>query len=262
MNAHLLESLAYESYFTAQIDRALAACAAALAIWSQRGDARKEGENRCHLAGLLWAQGRIADAEREAETAVALMERVEPGPELAMDHGTLARLRGSVLRDDPAIRLGENAIALAERVGAASTRIDALTTMGEVRLARGEISSGQDRLDLSLRLSTDAGLDEFTARTHISLRYGFAECGIDFCAERAVDLPLQHMTALLANVHVGLGQWDQAKRLSAAVLGTETVPQARASWPSSPRAGCMRASEIQRCRNCSTPRWRSLGSAD
>ncbi len=43
--AHLLESLAYESYFTAQIDRALAARAAALAIWSQRGDARKEGEN-------------------------------------------------------------------------------------------------------------------------------------------------------------------------------------------------------------------------
>ncbi len=234
--AHLLESLAYESYFTAQIDQALAARNEALAIWSERHDARKEGENRCHLAASLWALARIADAEREAETAVTVLEGIAEGPELALAYGTLARLRGTVLRDNSAILLGERAIALAERVGAAATRLDALTTVGEVRLARGEIFDGEVQLEQSLRLCRDGGFDELAARTYISLGHGFAECrqpdrairhfehGIAFCADRDLDLPLQHMTALLARVHVGLGNWDQARRLSDAVFSVDSVP--------------------------------------
>lgn len=234
--ARLLEALAHESYFTAQIDQAMAARAAALSIWSQRGDARKEGENRCHLADLLWAQARVADAEREAETAVALMERIEPGPELALAYATLARLRGTVRRDAAAILLGEKAIATAERVGAVPTRIDALTTIGEVMLARGDVAAGRDRLALSMQLSTAAEIDGLTARTHISLGYGYSEGGrpreavasfergIAFCADRDLDLPLRHMRALLANVHVALGNWDAARRQADAVLAADAVP--------------------------------------
>lgn len=234
--ARLLEALARESYFTAQIDQALAARTAALGIWSQRGDARKEGENRCHLADLLWAQARIADAEREAEAAVALLERFDAGPELALAYGTLARLRGTTHRDDHAIHLGEQAAVLAQRVGAEATRLDALTTIAEVRLARGEIDSAQEQLEQNLRQCIDAGLDELAARAFICLGHGFAECGrphdavrhfergIAFCADRDLDLPLRHIQALLARVHVDLGAWDQARRLATAVVSIDTVP--------------------------------------
>ncbi len=238
--ARLLEAHSYACYLTAQLDRAMTARAAALAIWNHLGDARKEGENRCHMANLLWAQARIADAEREAETAVALTRQLPAGPELAMAFGTLARLRATTRNADAAIFMGEKATALAERAGSTETLIDALMTVGEARLARGEIEAGQQLVELSMRLSTDAGLDGLTARAYISLGHGFAECGqsltatrhfergIRYCLERDLDLPRYHMTALLARCHFRLGNWDDANDQSASVLsGREVAPATR-----------------------------------
>ena len=238
--AELLEARAYACYFTAQIDQAIAARTEALAIWVGLGNQCKEGENRCHLANLFWAQARIDDAEREAEAAVALLEHFHVGPELAMAYGALARLRGPTSIDDEAILLGEQAIALAEKFGATETYIDALMTVGEAKLARGAVESGQQQVELSMRLSRDAGLDELTARAYISLGHGFAECdqlhiatqhferGIRYCAERDLDLPLLHMTALLAECRARLGNWDDALALSRSVLdATDVAPASR-----------------------------------
>ncbi|MBA3450407.1 MAG: hypothetical protein H0T18_04260 [Chloroflexia bacterium] len=166
--AELLEAWSYACYLTAQIEQALTAREAALQIWNTLGDARKEGENRCHLANLLWAQARIVDDEREAEAAVTLMEQFPAGPELAMAYGTLARLRGATRDAAAAIFMGERAIALAERAGSTETLIDALITVGEARLALGEIDGGQQQVEASMRLAIDAGLDGLTARAHQS----------------------------------------------------------------------------------------------
>ena len=238
--AGLLEARAYACYLTAQIDQAIAARTEALTIWVEQGDRCKEGENRCHLATLLWAQARIGEAEHEAEAAVALLEHLPAGPELAMAYGTLARLRGPTSNDDEAIRLGEKAIALAEKTGTTETYIDALMTVGEARLAHGAVELGQQQVELSMRLSTDVGLDALTARAYISLGHGFAECdrlriatqhferGIQYCAERDLDLPLLHMTALLAECQASLGSWDDALTLSRSVLkATDVAPASR-----------------------------------
>ena len=238
--AGLLEARAYACYLTAQIDLAIAARTEALAIWVELGNQCKEGENRCRLATLLWAQARIEEAEQEAEAAVALLEHLSAGPELAMAYGTLARLRGPTSNDDEAILLGEKAIALTEKTGTTETYIDALMTVGEARLAHGAVELGQQQVELSMRLSTDAGLDELTARAYISLGHGFAECdqlrlatqhferGIQYCAERDLDLPLLHMTALLAECQASLGNWDDALTLSHSVLkATDVAPASR-----------------------------------
>jgi DNA-binding CsgD family transcriptional regulator len=236
--ANLLEARAYACYMTAQIDQAIAARTEALTIWVDLGNQCKEGENRCHLASLLWAQARINEAEQEAEAAVAILEHLPAGPELAMAYGTLARLRGPTGYDDEAILLGEQAIALAEKFGTTETYIDALMTVGEARLAHGTVEVGQRQVELSMRLSTDAGLDELTARAYISLGHGFAECGqlrvatehfergIQYCAERDLDLPLLHMTALLADCQARLGCWDDALTLSRSVLNAIDVAPA------------------------------------
>jgi DNA-binding CsgD family transcriptional regulator len=213
---------------------------AALAIWQRIGDTRKEGKNRCHLASLLWAQGRIVEAELEAEATVALMEQLQAGPELALAYGTLARLRGTTLADGEAIQLGEMAVALAERTGATETLVDALLTVGEANLARGAIGEGRQRIELGMRLATEAGLDELTARAFICLGHGFSECahfatavehferGIAYCVERDLDLPRHHMTVLLARCHLSLGTWDDALRLAMSVLdGRDVAPGAR-----------------------------------
>ncbi len=236
--AELLEARSYACYLTAKIDQAIAASTEALAIWIAIGNPRKEGENRCHLAELYWAQARIADAEHEAEAAVALMEQHSPGAELAMALGTQARLSGISLETDDAIVLGEKAIALAEQFGATETLIDALMTVGEARLARGALEVGQEQLETSMRLSNDAGLEALTSRAYNCFGHGFAEhnqfetathyfeLGIRFCVERDLDLPLQHMKALLARCHLRLGNWDDAVRLATSVLSAREVAPA------------------------------------
>lgn len=233
--AQILEAKSYACYLTAQVDDGIAARQAALDIWLERGDLRREGETRCHLATLYWAQARVIDAEREAEAAVALMEQIAPGPELAMAYGTLARLRGTTLTDNNALLLGEKAIALAEQFGAKETHIDALLTVGEARLARGMTAQGQQQIALALRLAQEEALDGATARAFISLGYGFAECGqleiarqhfecgIRFCQERDLDLPLHHITSLLARCQLSLGDWDDAHRLAHTVLNAREV---------------------------------------
>jgi DNA-binding CsgD family transcriptional regulator/tetratricopeptide (TPR) repeat protein len=238
--ARLLEARSYACYLTAQIDEAIAARLAALQIWIDSGDTRKEGDNRAHLAILYWAQARIIAAEGEAEAAIALLEQYPPGPELAMAYGALARLSGTTLDTGDAVCFGEKAIALAERTGATDTHIDAMITVGEAHLARGKIDLGQRQIELALRQATVAGLDEVASRAFISLGYGFAECGrfatatrhlergINFCLNRDLDLPRLHMVALLARCQMSLGNWDDALRLAGSVLNArEVAPSSR-----------------------------------
>ena len=233
--AHLLEARAYACYLTAQIVQAVAAREAALAAWIEIGNRRKEGENRCHLAILRWAEARIGDADREAMAAVTVLENLPPGPELAMAYGTLARLRGTTLDDDEAIAWGERAISLAERLGATTTLVDALITVGAANLARGRVELGHEQLERSISLSTAAGLDDLSVRAHANLGFGYDEHyrferaahhfarGIEFATERDLDNARQHMTAWLAHCHLFLGDWTQAADLAGSVLAAPDV---------------------------------------
>jgi DNA-binding CsgD family transcriptional regulator len=227
--ARLFEGLAVACYVTAQIDRAVAARQAALAIWLSRGDRRKEGENRCHLAILHWAEARTDDAVREATAAVATLESILPGPELAMAYATLGRLRGPTVGAAEGIASGERAIALAEQVQAGETLADALIDVGATHLAQGD-ERGLAQIERGLALASDAGLEELVARAYHNLGFGFGEqfqfdravgyfvSGIAYCAERDLDHPRLYMTAWLAYCRVFLGEWDEAEALVRSVL--------------------------------------------
>lgn len=238
--AELLQARAHACYLTAQLDEALAARHEAIAIWHECGDTRKVGENLAHLATLSWAEGRIAEAEREAETAISLLDAAPASPELALAYGTLARLTGSNQETAEAVSLAERALALAARVGAAETQCDALLTLGELALARGDFAAGQELIERGMCLATEAGLDGITARGYISLGHGFSLAGerhqairhfadgIRYCRERDLDLPLHHLTALLARCRLELGEWDEAVTLARSVLeAPEAAPATR-----------------------------------
>jgi DNA-binding CsgD family transcriptional regulator len=233
--ALLLEALARECYVTAQIDRAVAAQRAALDLWRELEEPVGEGRNRCFAASLLWAQARVADADREAEAAVALMESIDAPGELALAYGTLAGLRGTTRADGEAIRLGERAIAQAERCGARDTMFDSLMTVGEVRMVQGETAAGQALIERAIGMSVDAGYDALTARGHLCLGNGFAESadfprairhfeeGVRFSADRDIRLAMNHATVLLAQCHLRVGSWDTAGQLARSVLDSTAV---------------------------------------
>jgi DNA-binding CsgD family transcriptional regulator len=237
--AELLEALAIECSLTAQIDRAIAAREAALKIWLTEGDRRKEGENRCHLAILHWAEARIDHADREATSAIAVLESIPPGPELAMAYATFGRLRGPTASAVEGITWGERAIALAEQFHAIETLADALIDVGATRLAVGD-DRGIDQIKRGLELASEAGLDDLVARAYHNLGFGFGEqfqfsraaqyfaAGIAFCAERDLDHPRLFMTAWLAYCRFFQGEWDEATDLSTSVLEAPDVsPMAR-----------------------------------
>jgi DNA-binding CsgD family transcriptional regulator len=186
------------------------------------------------MALLHWAATRIDDAEREAAVAVAALEALPPGSELAMAYATLARLRGTTLDDEQAIAWGERAIALAESLGATETLVDALITVGAAKLAAGD-EVGREQLERSITLATAAGLDDLTARAHANLGFGYSDhfrfahaaryfaAGIAFCSERDLDYFRQHLTAWLAHCRLYLGEWDEAADLAGSVLAAPNV---------------------------------------
>ena len=233
--ADLFEGRAYACYLTAQLDQAVAARIEALSLWTALGDRRKQGENHCHLAVLYWAVARMEEAHREAAAAVALLETLAPGPELAMAYGTVARLRGTILDDAEAIAWGERAIALAEPCEAVETLVDALITVGVARLARGNFTLGLAQLERAIELAVSSGLDDLAARAYANLGFGYDEHyqfepaarhyqrGIQFCVERDLDHSRQHMSAWLGRCQLFLGRWDEAAQSARDLLATRDI---------------------------------------
>lgn len=119
--ATLLEAYAYECYLTDRHEDALRAREEALAIWRQAGNRRKEGETLRWLSRLHWFMGRHREAAQAGRAAVAVLEVLPPGPELAMAYSNRAQLHMLAHEHDEAITWGERAIALAEASGDIAT---------------------------------------------------------------------------------------------------------------------------------------------
>ena len=98
--SELWERRSYESYLSQQLDAALEARQAALALHQERGDRVREGDDRRWLSRLAWFAADRATAVREARRAVELLEAEPPGRELAMAYsnavaaGDACRRRG------------------------------------------------------------------------------------------------------------------------------------------------------------------------
>src|SRR5438034_6461620 len=81
--ATLLEQLSYECYLTDQLERARASRLAALEIREQENDALSIGMSQRWLSRLSWFLGQNEDGERYGAAAVAALESLAPGRELA-----------------------------------------------------------------------------------------------------------------------------------------------------------------------------------
>jgi hypothetical protein len=91
--AVLLEQLSYECYLTDQLGRARACRLEALEIHEREDDALSVGRSQRWLSRLSWFLGQNADSERYAAAAVAALESLPPGRELAMAYSNMAQLR-------------------------------------------------------------------------------------------------------------------------------------------------------------------------
>jgi DNA-binding CsgD family transcriptional regulator/tetratricopeptide (TPR) repeat protein len=230
--AELLERRARECFLTDQYDEGIASLEEALECRRELGDRIKEGDALRRLSEFLWCPGRTGESERSARDAVALLEQLPPGRELAWAYANLAGNRACAARGGEAIPWGERALELAKRLGETEIAVNALSTLGACR--------DYNELEESLEQARLAGLDDEFGRIFIPLgaiavesrRHDVAtkhlEAGITYCSERGLELFRLYLLAYRARLELDQGRWSDAADTAASVLRiprTSTTPR-------------------------------------
>lgn len=237
--AELHERLAYEYYLTDRNDLALAERRAALEIWHSTGEPLREGDNLRWLSRLSWFRGQRVEAERYASEAIATLERLPPGHELALAYSNLAQLEMLAHRRDEAVSWATRAFELAESLDDLEAQVHALNNGGTAKLLEGDPDGDRD-LTRSLEGALRANLHEHAARAYTNLAstwvalknypvaMSYLERGIAYSESLDLDSWRLYMQAWRARARLETGDWlgagDDAE---AVVTNPRTSPVTR-----------------------------------
>ena len=227
--AELLQRRADECYTTDQFAAAIEAQVAALDVQRRLGNTLGEGDSLRALSRLLRFVGRTRDAQAAAVEAVGILERLQPGHELAIAYGNLSHLCMNMEDAEEARAWGTRALELAERLDDDEALVYALTNIGVVDLLAGEAEATM-KLERALTLARRNGFEEHAGRAFLSLvlwplrhrmlavadRYLLA--GLEYCVERGLDTWRLYLLACRARLELDLGRWSEAADSASLVL--------------------------------------------
>ena len=230
--AQLFESWSYEAGLSLAIDaQVIDARHQAIELWREVGRLDKVGLNLRWLSRLHWYQGESVLAERYATQAVATLEPLPPGPELAWAYSVRSQFYMLQDRTELAIEWGERASALAEQLGEAEILCHALNNVGTAELFAGR-PGGLGKLERSLKLALDGGFHEQAARVYTNVSehavvfkdYARAEHwlteGIAFDRRHDLDAWTHYLVGWLAQLRLEQGRLMEAERIACEVLAT------------------------------------------
>jgi DNA-binding CsgD family transcriptional regulator/tetratricopeptide (TPR) repeat protein len=227
--ARLNERLSYECHLTGQHERAIEARRAALEVWRSLGERLREGSALQWLSRLSWFFGRRADANRYAAEAVATLESMPPGPELAKAYENCAQLDMESHGLESGGDWARRSIALAELCGENEVLCDALSTLGTIRLISGDASGWAD-IERAWRTALDCNLQEQVASAYTDLSAMAVSCrqyekathwlneGLAYCEKRDLDGLRRYMLAYRARNNFEQGDWPAASEDAEAVV--------------------------------------------
>ena len=227
--AELFERRSYECYLTDQFVDAVEAQKKAVELHRKRGNRLAEGAALSWLARRVWCGGRSAEAAEASRQAVALLEELPPGRELALAYGVASAVCMNLEDEAGTESWSTRAIELAERFDDTEVFVYALNNIGTMKLLRGD-PSGTEALDRSLELAKSAGLEDHAGRAFIHFGWvasrnraypleGRIDAGIDYCRQQGLDLWLLYLFAYRARCDLDRGRWDEAADSAAFVLG-------------------------------------------
>jgi DNA-binding CsgD family transcriptional regulator len=229
----LLKLRARECYVTDQYDEGIRALEEALGYSRTLGDKLIEGDLLRRLSEFLWCPGRTVESNRSGRQAVALLETLPPGGELADAYANLAFLCAAAMRSEEGIAWARRAYELSERLNMVDTAASSLARIGS---CQGDMSMLEQSLDRArhaglvnhevnaLNLLAGAALDE---RRHTDARL-YADEGIALSEDRGYDLTRLYLLATRARLELNEGHWAQAAE-TAGLVGriprTSTTPR-------------------------------------
>jgi DNA-binding CsgD family transcriptional regulator/tetratricopeptide (TPR) repeat protein/type II secretory pathway predicted ATPase ExeA len=166
--AALYDGLGQEASLIDRWQEAADALHAALPLWRAAGEGTREGDSLRRLSKALYRLCRGSEAFEAAERALAVLEPLPAGRELAWAYANLAShlmLQG----DRSSLTLARRAQGLAGELGLADVLSDALNTEGSV-LAEGGPGAGTPQLRRALEVALAAGLEEQAGRAYTNLQ--------------------------------------------------------------------------------------------
>jgi DNA-binding CsgD family transcriptional regulator len=227
--ASLLMRRSQQCFVADQPDEAIDALERALACHRELGDRRGEGDALRALSSILWCPGRVEESARAGRDAVAVLEPLGPGHELAMAYANMASL--AMNHEDAAgtAEWGERALELACDLGAEAIEIHALNSLGTMEfLASGP--AARATLERSLELALRLGLVDDALRAYSNLVWAairhraypladrYVRAATDYASDPGLDLWWILLLGYRARAELDQGRWDDAADTATLVI--------------------------------------------
>jgi DNA-binding CsgD family transcriptional regulator/tetratricopeptide (TPR) repeat protein len=231
--AELHEGAAAEYLLLDRLNDSEAALRAALRYRRDLGDDLRVGEDLSNLSYVLFYQCRGEEGARAAEEALAVVQTLPPGPELAMallNAGAAMWEAGQRAEASDSFAKG---IDLAERLGRTDIVSTALAWKGSCLIDSGQ--DGISSIEQALRLALEAGAEGRICSTYMCLQDAYVRLqrleeaeryfslGIAIGERRELSGTARCLRVVHADTLLLLGNWDEAAEICNRVLGIPGV---------------------------------------
>lgn len=191
----VLEHHAEQAYLMGGADLAVVSMTEAAQLRRLAGDTLGLGRDLTRLTRFAWMYGRRAAAEGFVAEAIAVLQSLPPGPELAWAYSHQSQLDMLAARMGPAIIWGERALELATRLQQQEIIIHALGNIGSARADDG--GSGDCReLERSFELAVAGRYHDHVERASCNLTCTFYWRRDYRSALHCIDRGVAYATAL------------------------------------------------------------------
>ncbi len=234
LRAELLEQHAQESSLANQTRDAIASATAAVACWREVGNVEAQSRVLRLLTQEYRTVGDKAGADESVTGAIALLEALPRGADLAMAYGARSLLALARGWNAEALEFGRRALDLAREVGDRAAESHALCHIGGALLGMGE-RAGYEPLERSLALALEHKLEDHAARAYRTLQFyaglihDFARAeqafreGVEYCEERGIFSHSAYIRAYYTICELERGNWTEAARMASELLRSSEV---------------------------------------
>jgi len=225
---------AAECYLTDQHEDAIEAAHAAIACYRELGDRLGEGRSILFLSRIAWCPGLTAEAEEAGREAVAILEELPPGRDLAEAYANL----GTLLRDRDdragAIEWATRSRQLADEIGASTVACGQVIGIALTEVLHGA-PGGMKQLQNEVEQAQALGSDDLVAWGHLSLgraamrarRYGIAreaiDAGLEHVGEQGYILWTLYFLSYRARLELDQGLWTDAVDTAGMILSERWI---------------------------------------
>jgi DNA-binding CsgD family transcriptional regulator/tetratricopeptide (TPR) repeat protein len=218
-----------ECYLTDQQEEAVAEAQRAIDAYHELGDRRREAAAYRRLSSVLWCPGRTRESAEAAHTAVALLEQLPAGRDLAVAYGEVAALRMNAEDLDGTVEWATRGIDLARTLGDERVVWDHRRLIANVEFLHGD-PEAKAMLEESLVRARRLGEEDLLGGVLILLSQGaarqrrhadalgFIDEGLEYFRERGVLLWRLYLLAARAQVELQQGRWDEAAETATGII--------------------------------------------